>query len=479
MKKGDELIVDIVNLNSKGEGISRTDEGYVIFTEKALPGDKVRVKVKRKKSSYATAELIELVNESEHRIIPECSYFGICGGCKLQNYSYDKQLEYKTNVVRNAFERIGKFSGVLVPTALQSDDIFFYRNKMEFSFSDDKWLESKPDKQTAVKIDDNNFALGLHVPKFHSKIVDLEKCLLQSGISNDILNFVRNFFKERNVSIYSTRTHKGFLRFLIIRQSRNTNDILLNLVTYDYDNKLIDELSGELQNLFPDITSFVNSISQRKAQVAIGDETRIVFGNGYIYEKLLRGKEEFKFKISPNSFFQTNTAQTEKLYSTALEFADFTKTDNVLDLYCGAGTIAIYIADFVNKVVGVEILEDAVLNAKENADINGIKNSEFVLSDIKDYFLKLKESESKEDIYHGFNKLILDPPRSGLHPKLCDILSETNFEKIVYVSCNPVTQARDLELICKNGNYQLEKIQPVDMFPQTYHIENVVSLKSN
>ena len=479
MKKGDELTVDIVDLNSKGEGISRTDAGYVIFTEKSLPGDKVRVKLKRKKSSYATADLIELVKESEHRITPECSYFGICGGCKLQNYSYDKQLEYKTNVVRNAFERIGKFSGVLVPAALQSDDVFFYRNKMEFSFSDDKWLERKPDKQAANKMNENNFALGLHVPKFHSKIVDIEKCLLQSRISNDILNFIRNFFKERNVSIYSTRTHKGFLRFLIIRQSRNTDDILLNLVTHDYDKKLIDELSGKLQNLFPDITSFVNSISKRKAQVAFGEETRIIFGNGYIYEKLLRGDKEFKFKISPNSFFQTNTSQTEKLYSTALEFADSKETDNVLDLYCGAGTIAIYIADFVNKVVGVEILEDAVLNAEENADMNGIKNSKFVLSDIKDYFLKLKDAESKEDIYHGFNKLILDPPRSGLHPKLCEILSETNFEKIVYLSCNPVTQARDLELICKNGNYKLEKIQPVDMFPQTYHVENVVSLKPN
>ncbi len=479
MKKGDELIVNIADLNSKGEGISRTDEGYVIFTEKTLPGDKVRVKLKRKRSSYAKADLIELVKESKYRITPECNYFGICGGCKLQNYSYDKQIEYKTNVVRNAFERIGKFSGVLIPTALQSDDIFFYRNKMEFSFSDDKWLDSKPDKQAAAKMNENNFALGLHVPKFHSKIVDIEKCLLQSRISNDILNFVRDFFKERNMSIYSTLTHKGFLRFLIIRQSSNTNDILLNLVSHDYDKKLIDELSGELRNLFPDITSFVNSISKRKAQVAIGDEIKIIFGNGYIYEKLLRGKKEFKFKISPNSFFQTNTSQTEKLYSTALEFADFKKTDNVLDLYCGAGTIAIYIADFVKKVVGVEILEDAVLNAKENAEINGIKNSEFVLSDIKDYFTNFKDNESKECVYHGFNKLILDPPRSGLHPKLCDILSETNFEKLVYVSCNPVTQARDMELICKNGNYKLERIQPVDMFPQTYHVENVVSLKPN
>lgn len=479
MKKGDELILDIVDLNSKGEGISRTEDGYVIFTGKTLPGDIARVKLKRKRSSYATADLVELLEKSEHRISPECSYFGICGGCKLQNYSYDKQLEYKTNVVRNAFERIGKFSGVLIPDAIRSDDIFFYRNKMEFSFSDDKWLESKPDKKTAEMTNENSFALGLHVPKFHSKIVDLEKCLLQSGISNDILNFVRNFLKERNVSIYSTQTHKGFLRFLIIRQSRNTKDILLNLVTYDYNKKLIEELSGELQKLFPNITSFVNSLSERKAQVAVGDETRIIFGNGYIYEKLLKGENEFRFKISPNSFFQTNTSQTEKLYSTALEFSDFKKTDNVLDLYCGAGTIAIYIADCVNKVVGVEILEDAVLNANENADMNGIKNSEFILSDIKDYFLKLKESESKEGAFLGFNKLIMDPPRSGLHPKLCDILSETNFEKIVYVSCNPVTQARDLELICKNGNYKLERIQPVDMFPQTYHVENVVSLKSN
>lgn len=485
MKKGDELIADITGLNSKGKGVSRTDEGFVIFTDKVLPGDKVKVKIRKKKSKYAEADLLEILDESEYRITPKCNYFGICGGCKLQNCSYDKQIDFKTETVRDAFERIGSFSKVQVPLALKSEDIFFYRNKMEFSFSDDKWLQSKPIKDDKEPKTENNFALGLHVPKFHSKIVDIEECLLQSNISNDILNFTRSFFKEKKLSIYSTRTHKGYLRFLIIRQCRNTNDILLNLITYDFDEDLINEFSKKLSDSFPEITTFVNSTSKRKAQVAVGEEEKVIYGNGFIYEKLFRGNKNFRFKISPSSFFQTNTSQTEKLYKTVSDFADFKESDNVLDLYCGAGSIAIFISDYVNKVTGVELLEDAVTNAKENASINNVKNTEFILSDIKDYILNLQKNDpnffkNKESSFEDefTNKIILDPPRSGIHPKVCEVLSETNFDKIVYVSCNPVTQARDLEMICSNGNYVIEKIQPVDMFPQTYHIENVVSLKN-
>ena len=485
MKKGDELIVDVTGLNSNGKGISRTDEGFVVFTDKVLPGDKVKVRVRKKKSNYAEADLLEILDESEYRITPKCNYFGICGGCKLQSCSYDKQIDFKTETVRNAFERIGSFSKVQVPLALKSEDIFFYRNKMEFSFSDDKWLQSKPVKDDKELRTENNFALGLHVPKFHSKIVDIEECLLQSNISNDILNFTRKFFKEKRLSIYSTRTHKGYLRFLIIRQSRNTNDILLNLITYDFNEDLVNKFSEKLSDEFPEITTFVNSTSKRKAQVAVGEEEKIIFGKGFIYEKLFRGNKDFRFKISPSSFFQTNTSQTEKLYKTVSDFADFKESDNVLDLYCGAGTIAIFVSDYVYKVTGVELLGDAVTNANENADINNVKNTEFILSDIKDYVMNLQKNEqdfflNKESSFKdGFtNKLIFDPPRSGIHPKICEVLSETNFEKIVYVSCNPVTQARDLEMICSNGNYVIEKIQPIDMFPQTYHIENVVCLKN-
>lgn len=468
MKKGDEIIIDITSLSNDGKGISKTNEGFVIFSENTLPGDKAKLKILRNKKNYAEAKPIEIIEKSVHREEPKCSHFGTCGGCKVQNYDYCKQIEFKTNAVKDAFERIGGFENISIPKTIKSEDIFFYRNKMEFSFSDDIWREKAEIEST------DKFGLGLHVPKFHSKILNIEKCYLQSDTSNSILNFTREFFKEKNSTIYSTKTHSGFLRFLIIRESKNTNDIMVNLVTYDYNEELIKNYSSELSKRFPQITTFVNSFSQKKAQIAFGEDSETLFGKGYIYEKLRKKEKEYTFKISPNSFFQTNTKQAEKLFRIAEKFLELKKDDNILDLYCGAGSIAIFISEKVNKVTGVELIPDALENAKENAELNKIKNAEFVLSDIKD-FIETINSSGK---YINCNKVILDPPRSGLHPDICKILSETNFEKICYISCNPVTQARDLKMICDKGNYKIEKIQPVDMFPHTYHIENVVSLKN-
>ncbi len=286
------------------------------------------------------------------------------------------------------------------------------------------------------------------------------------------MNFTREFFKSKNISVYSTKTQNGFLRFLIIRQSKNTPDLMVNLITYDHDEELMNEYSLLLKERIPEITTIINSVSQKKAQVATGESEYVLFGEGFIYEALkTEDGKEFKFKISPQSFFQTNTLQAENLFNIALKYGDFSKADNALDLYCGAGSISILLSGFVNKVTGVELIEDAIKDAVNNSKLNNIENIEFVCSDIK-YFLE-DESNLK-----GFNKLMLDPPRSGLHPKICEILSETKFEKIIYVSCNPHTQARDLQIICSKGNYSVEKIQPVDMFPHTYHVENVVSLTS-
>lgn len=506
IKKGDEILVYVTELSSEGKGVSKLEDGFVIFSSGTLPGDKALIKVTKKKSGYAEAKLSELISKSAFRVEPRCSHFGVCGGCKIQNLEYTRQLEYKTKVVKNALERIGGFQNLVFPDAIKSEEIFYYRNKMEFSFSDDEWVTIPPNSPLqggndglssslkdqnlippAIPLQGGNivelktssyegeqrgsgFALGLHVPKFHSKIVSIEKCFLQSEISNDILNFTREFFKSKGVSVYSTKTQTGFLRFLIIRQSKNTNDIVINLITFDYNENLMREYSDELKNNIPQITTAVNSISQKKAQVATGENEYVLFGSGFITEKLesFSGKE-FTFKISPQSFFQTNTNQSQKLFNTLVEFAEFKKTDNVLDLYCGAGSISIFISDRVNKVFGADIIEEAITDAKINSGLNNISNVEFVCSDIKDF---LENDKSIPE----FNKLILDPPRSGLHPKICEILSETNFEKIIYVSCNPHTQARDLQIICSKANYTIEKIQPVDMFPHTYHVENVVSL---
>jgi 23S rRNA (uracil1939-C5)-methyltransferase len=465
-KKNTELTLEISALSSEGKGIAKVEEQFVVFVEHALPGDKVLANITRKKSNYAEARIIEILSPSPWRVKPDCEHFGVCGGCKLQNLDYEKQIEYKTDNVKNALRRIGGFTDVDIPLAIKCDSPFYYRNKMEFSFSDDKWLEVA-DKEKPRE----NFALGLHVPKFHSKIIDINKCFLQSEISNGILNFTRNYFKTKNISIYSTHTHSGFLRFLIIRQSMNVNALMVNIMTYAFDKDLIEKYARLLIAEFPQITTVVNSTTDSKAQVAFAQKTHTLFGSGFITEKLF--PENYsgfnpEFKISPNSFFQTNTNQIGKLYSAAAEFAELKKEDNVLDLYCGAGTIAIYISDKVNKVLGVELIPDAIENANENLGLNKTRNVSFVTSDIKDFLSGNK--------YGDFNKVILDPPRSGLHPDICEVLSVSHFEKIIYVSCNPGTQSRDLKLICGKENFKVDNVQPVDMFPQTYHIENVVSL---
>jgi len=469
MKKGDEITIEVTSLSTDGKGISKTEEGFVIFSDNTLPGDKVRLKINKNKKNYAEASVVEFVERSPFRIEPLCNHFGTCGGCKLQNYNYEKQIEFKTQAVIDAFERIGGFENLTIPKTIKNNDTFFYRNKMEFSFSNDIWRE-KADMESTEK-----FGLGLHVPRFHSKILNIEKCFLQSELSNSILNFTRNFFKGLDTSIYTTKTHSGFLRFLIIREGKNTNDIMVNLVTYDYDKELIENYSREISERFPQVTTFINSYSQKKAQIAFGESSNNLFGNGYIYEHLNNENKDLVFKISPNSFFQTNTKQAEKLFNIATGFLELKNSDNVLDLYCGAGSIAIYISGKINNVTGVELVSDAIENAKENAKLNKIENVDFILSDIKDFIETINDSKK----YINYNKVILDPPRSGLHPDICKILSESNFEKICYISCNPVTQARDLKMICEKGNYKIEKIQPVDMFPHTYHIENVVSLKNN
>lgn len=461
-KRDDIIDLRIDDIGSEGKGIGRINSDFVVFVPNTVPGDLIRAKVKKTKKNYAEAGLEEVVSASKHRIAPECEYFGTCNGCKLQNVDYEFQLEIKKQNVVNAFERIGGFSNLEIPKVLGSDDIYFYRNKLEFSFSNNRWLTAEDMMTENVE---RSFALGYHIPGFIDKILDIKKCYLQSEISNKILNLTRDFFKSGDVSIYSTKTHTGYLRFLIIRQSVNTSDLMVNLITHDENKDLIKEYSDRVKEHIPEVSTLINSISRSKAQVAQADYFNVIFGNGYIEEKI--GK--YKFKITPNSFFQTNSGQSKKLFDTIVRLADFSKNENVLDLYCGCGSISLYISKHVNKVFGVELSNESIQMAHENSEINNVMNCDFAAYDVKDYLEIIKNEKTGK-----YDTFILDPPRSGIHPKTAEYILECAPEKIIYVSCNPATQARDLHLLAIK--YNLTKIQPVDMFPHIFHIENVVRL---
>lgn len=472
MKKGDIVELTIEKYAFEGKGIAKIDltdktKKFVVFVNYAYPGDIVKAQIIKRKNEYAEARIIEIISPSKERGKPLCKYFGICGGCKHQDLDYHYQIKYKQEQVKEIFEKLGKFIDILIEDIVPSEKKFFYRNKMEFSFSEKKWL-TKEQLETHKNYN-NNFALGLHIPKIIDKVLDIDECFLQSEQSNSILNFTRNFFKERNVSIYSFKTNSGYLRNLVIRHSSKTNEIMVNLVTFYEDENLMIEYVNTLINNFPFITTIVNNINTKKAMVAIGEYEKIFYGNGNIYDFI--GK--YKFRISPNSFFQTNTNQAEKLYQIVLKYAELKGNEIVYDLYAGAGTISIFISAHCKKVFAFENVESAIIDAEENKKINNINNVKFILADLYKSIIPLVEKENlpKPDL------IILDPPRSGLHKNTIDDVIKLNPGKIVYVSCNPTTQVRDIKMFV-DSNYKLMKMKPVDMFPHTYHIENVALLES-
>lgn len=479
-KKGDIVELKIEKYAFEGKGIAKvsknellglTDEegnekNYVVFVHGTYPGDTVKARLTKIKKSYAEAVAVEILTPSENRINARCKYFGVCGGCKQQDLSYSKQLEYKQKQVEEIFDKLGGLKNFSIDSIIPSENIFFYRNKMEFSFSDKRWLT----KQEISSSDELNrdFALGLHIPKIYDKVLDIDECFLQSEVSNKILNFTRTFFMSKNTSVYSTKTHTGFLRNLVIRQSFHNKDLMVNLVTFEEDDLLLKEYADELVKKYPSVTTVVNNISKKLSSVAIGDYEKVIYGSGFIYDKI----GNYNFRISANSFFQTNTLQAEKLYQTALDYAELTGNEIVYDLYSGAGTIAIFISDKAKQVYAFESVESAIADAHINAELNKIENVKFFAADLYKSFLPIAEKSKipKPDV------MIIDPPRSGMHTNTVDDVIKLAPGKIVYVSCNPTTQVRDIKLMVEAG-YKLEKIRPVDMFPQTYHIENVALLK--
>lgn len=483
MKKGDIIELEIEKYAFEGKGIAKVNkekisnekppkEGpithlkYVVFVEGSYPGDKVQAKLIKIKKSYAEAKAVEILNPSEFRTNPSCNFFGTCGGCKQQDLDYKIQLKYKQDQVEEILRRMGGLGDFEFLDIIPSEKTFYYRNKMEFSFGDKRWLTEK--EISSGKVLERDFALGLHIPGVYDKVLDINECFLQSEISNAILNFSRTFFKDKNIPIYSTKTHEGYLRNLVIKQSQHFDDLMVNLVTAGENDELVKEYCEQLLKKVPQVTTIINNINLKKSSVAVGDYEKVYHGSGCIYDSI--GK--YKFRVSANSFFQTNTIQAEKLYQTALDFSDFKGNEIVYDLYSGAGTISIFVSGNTKKVYAFENVESAVADAEINKELNNINNVEFFTADLYKSFLPVIEENNipKPDV------IILDPPRSGMHKNTVGDVINLNPGKIVYVSCNPTTQARDIKLF-EDAGYSLLKVRPVDMFPHTYHIENVALLE--
>ena len=471
MNKGDTIQIKVDRYAFEGKGIGKINlesasgnnepDSFIVFVNGAYPGDTVSAKIKKLKKTYAEAFVEEVLTPSSKRIEPRCKYFGTCGGCKQQDLDYDQQIAYKQEQVEDIFKHDGGFKDFKIENIIPSENVFYYRNKMEFSFSELEWLKVINEDSEIKK----GFFVGLHVPNNFEKILDVEECFLQSELSSQILNFSREFFKQRGLSIYNTKTHSGYLRNLVIRQSQKTSDLMINLVTFDKNEFLMKEYVSAIINKFPQITTIVNNISTKKASIAVGDYEIVYHGSGFIYDKI----GEYKFRISANSFFQTNTIQAEKLYSTALEYANLKGDEIIYDLYSGAGTIAIYVSGKAKEVYGFEAVESSIFDAKANLEINKTGNVSFVQADLYKSFLPFTSVLPKPDV------VILDPPRGGMHSTTVKDVLELSPQKIVYVSCNPSTQVRDIKMFVAGG-YKLVKIRPVDMFPHTYHIENLALL---
>ena len=458
IKRGQELELDIESLAYGGMGIAKKDN-FVIFVKNAIPGQKVFARVYKKRKGYAEANVSKVLEESPFAQKPKCNHYYICS--KIQNISYDKQILEKSNQVEDAFRRLGGFSNFKLADIVKSDSIFNYRNKMEFTFSSNRWvLENEPADV------DKSFALGLHMTGRYDKILDIHNCHIQPEVGNKILSVARSVcIKNPDLRPYDPRTHIGFLRFLMLRFGTNTNQLMVNIVTaYDDLNKLsplIDMLLKEV----PEISSMVNNVNTRKADVAYGEFETLVYGNPYIEEKI----GDLTFEISANSFFQTNTFQGEKLYEEVKKAAKLSGEEIVYDLYCGTGTIGLFLSKKAKQVYGFEVIRSSLENAERNAKINNISNTSFYKANLDTFFKsgQLPKKTPKPDV------VIVDPPRAGMHPDMVQYLPKLNAKKIIYVSCNPTTQARDAKILCEKG-YKLKAGTMVDMFPHTPHIETIV-----
>ncbi len=464
-KKGKRIILEnliIVDYAAEGKAIAKLD-GKVIFISGAVPGDTADVMLTKNKKDWAEGRVLKIKEFSKERVNPFCKHFGICGGCKWQMLPYQKQLQYKQQEVEQNLRRIGKISLPEILPIIGADDTVHYRNKLEFTFSNKRYLTNDEIGQTGISVQQN--ALGFHVPRIFDKAIDIDECYLMDDVNNKIRNTIRTFALENKFSFYDIREHTGWLRNIIIRLC-NTGELMVNIcLNYDEEIDRV-KLFDHLLNHVPEITTLLYTINPKWNDSIYDLTPQVYFGKGFVIEKL----ESFEFKISAKSFFQTNTQQAEKLYTVTRDFAALNGNEIVYDLYCGTGSIGIFVSKQAKKIIGVEVIEEAIADAKENAALNHITHAEFFSGDV------IKICNDEFFAIHGWPDVIItDPPRVGMHEKLVNKLLEIAAPKIVYVSCNTATQARDIGLLSEK--YVIEKIQPVDMFPHTHHIECVVLLK--
>lgn len=462
LKHGTEIELTLQRLVEKGRalGVHETKTVVVPF---GVPGDRVRVRVVGKHRMRFEAHILEVLEPSPLRADPRCRFFGECGGCRWQNLLYAAQLDAKREAVIEPFQAAGILGDVVVPAVIGAPDTYFYRNKMEFSFGSRRWLT-----QQEIAADQEyrrDFALGMFVSGHFDRVLDLDECFLQTALTPRVLNTIRALALEEGWNSWDARRHEGYLRHLVIRTPTHGDGVLVNLVTNGFDQARMEVVKARLQRDLPEVTTLVNTINRGLAQVSTGETVYTIFGDGQVIDRI----HDLEFEIGPHTFFQTNTRQAERLYEIARDFAEFEQDDTVFDLFCGIGTISLYVAPHVREVVGLELDQAAVAAARRNAERNGIQNVRFEAADLgKSLALGGATSVGRPDI------VITDPPRAGMHKKALHWILDLRPERVVYVSCNPKTQAEDI--LGMSHAYDLVKVQPVDLFPQTDHVENVALL---
>jgi 23S rRNA (uracil1939-C5)-methyltransferase len=458
IKKGDTAEVEIEKVVYGGRGLAHLN-GMALFVEGAVPGDKIIARVEKAKRNYAEARIQELLEPSPHRIIAPCPYSGFCGGCRWQCIAYEQQLTYKQGFVADSLAHITGITGLEVNAVLPSPRIFAYRNKMEFSFSDKMWLLPQQGEGDSAEA---SVALGLHVPGTFDRVIDIEGCLLQEERGNEILREVKGFVRQSGVPVYGLRSHQGFWRYVVLRHSHHFNEWMVNIVTSEERRGPVQGLASMLGERFSEIVSIVNAVNTRRGGTAIGEWQNTLRGDGCMREKI----GPYTFQVSSSSFLQTNPHLFETLYQVVKEFASLTGKETVVDLYCGIGTVSAFLASGASRITGFDSSESAIADAMRNCEVNGLGNCGF---SCEDAMLALSHEASKPDV------LITDPPRTGMHAQVIRGMVQLLPDRIIYISCNPATLARDIGLL--KEYYELKAVQPIDLFPNTYHIEAVARLE--
>ncbi len=445
LSKNKTYTLEITGLTHEGQGVGKLD-GLVVFVDGALIGELVDVNIVKQTKSYAVGNIVEIKKPSEKRVAPFCSAFDKCGGCSIQHMPYDAQLEFKTDTVRQNLMRIGGLENVKVYDAIGMESPFFYRNKVQYP----------------VGTCGSDVKIGFYEKGSHN-IIESKECNIQPRESNDIRDIVRGFFKSNGISIYNEKTGKGFLRHVMVRMGFKTNELMVVLVVNGKKVPKADQLVKLLCEKYENIKSVVVNVNTKNTNIILGDKNTCIYGQEYISDYI--GK--YKFNISPLSFFQVNPIQTEVLYNKALEYAGLSGNETVFDLYCGIGTISLFLSEKAKKVIGVEVVPDAIADAKRNAELNGIENVKFLVGEAETVIPELYKEGTRADV------VVVDPPRKGCEESLLKTLVEMQPKRIVYVSCNPSTLARDIKFLCGNG-FEVKCVQPVDMFPFSHHVEAII-----